>query len=79
MAQNTANPIHAAEDGFEAYYTEKLWEWIPGVYRELDAAEDNPTPGVLRALIEIVARHAAVIRRDVDRLWDDQFITLADD
>ena len=79
MAQLTQGPTRAANDGFERYYAEKLWEWIPEVYRDADGRDDNPGKGTLRALIELVADQAAVIRRDVDRLWDDQQITLADD
>ena len=55
----------------------KLWHWIPEIYRTLDI--DPPNPGVLRALIEIVATQAAVLRRDIDRVWDDQAIELCDE
>ena len=79
MAQLTHGPTRAANDGFERYYAEKLWEWIPEVYRDADGRDDNPGKGTLRALVELIADQAAVIRRDVDRLWDDQQITLADD
>ncbi|MDO6416125.1 hypothetical protein Q4F19_17195 [Sphingomonas sp. BIUV-7] len=33
----------------------------------------------MRAIVELVAGQAAVIRRDIDRLWDDQQTALADD
>ena len=79
MAQVTQEPTRAVNDGFERYYAEKLWEWIPEVYRDADGQDDNPGKGTLRALIELIAGQAAVMRRDVDRLWDDQQITLADD
>jgi hypothetical protein len=64
-------------DGFERYYTEKIWEWIPAVYKDEDglAAE----PDVLRSIVIILARQAAVARRSIDRLWEDQFIELCDD
>ena len=29
-------------------------------------------PGALRAIVEIVAVQAAILRRDIDRVWDDQ-------
>ena len=67
----------AARDDFERYYAEKIWEWIPAVYRHEDGIADEP--GVLRALVEILARQAAVARRSVDRLWEDQFIDFCDD
>ncbi len=67
---------NVADDKFEAYYTEKLWTLIPPFYREKDGLADNP--GVLRAIIEILARQAAILRRSADRLWDDEFIDLCD-
>ncbi len=69
--------IIEADDGYVSYYAEKLWHWIPEIYRSLDA--EQPNPGPLRAIIEIVAQEAATLRRDVDRLWDDQSIELCDD
>jgi hypothetical protein len=65
------------QDNFKEYFTEKLWEMIPAVYRHEDGIAANP--GVLRAFIEILAEQAAVVRRSHDRLWDDQFIELCDD
>ena len=70
----TANP---ARDEFERYYAEKLWEWIPPIYRQEDALAEQPH--VLRALVEILACQAAVARRSMDRLWDDAFIESCDD
>ena len=64
-------------DGYPQYYTEKLWSWVPEIYRTLDA--DPPANNVLRAMIELVADQAAILRRDIDRLWDDQAIELCDD
>ena len=66
-----------ARDEFERYYTEKLWDWIPAIYRHEDGLAENPD--VLRALVEILARQAAVSRRSIDRLWEDQFIDFCDD
>ncbi|MEO1611727.1 MAG: hypothetical protein AAFU55_05170, partial [Pseudomonadota bacterium] len=77
MSETATAPFETADDGFERYYAEKLWSWIPEFYRTLDA--DPPNPGVLRAIIEIVASQAAVLRRDVDRVWDDQAIELCDE
>lgn len=73
-ATRTSTP---PRDGYEVYYTEKLWSWVPEVYRTLDL--DPPANGVLRAMIELVADEAAILRRDIDRLWDDQAIELCDD
>lgn len=64
-------------DEFLEYFTEKLWQLIPGIYRHEDGLADSP--GVLRALVDILAEQAVVLRRSNDRLWEDQFIDLCDD
>ncbi|MEI6682127.1 MAG: hypothetical protein WCO44_05845 [Bacteroidota bacterium] len=64
-------------DQFEQYYTEKLWEAIPSIYRHEDGMADKP--GVLRAIVSVMAKQAAILRRSQDRLWDDQFIELCDE
>jgi len=64
-------------DGFETYFAEKLWEMIPSIYRHEDGLAERP--GVLRALVEVLAEQAAILRRSHDRLWDDQFVELCDD
>ena len=61
-------------DQYEQYFAEKLWESIPGIYRHEDGLGENP--GVLRALVEVMAAQAALLRRSNDRLWEDQFIEL---
>ncbi len=66
-----------ANDGYEVYFAEKLWELIPGIHRDRDGREEGA--GTLRALVEIYAREAAKIRRSQDHLWDDAFIELSDD
>lgn len=66
-----------AQDNFEQYFAEKLWEMIPGIYRHEDGIAEDP--GVLRALIDILAGQAAILRRSHDRLWEDQFIELCQD
>jgi hypothetical protein len=63
-----------AQDNFQVYFAEKLWEMIPSIYRHEDGLGENP--GALRALIEILAEQAAILRRSHDRLWEDQFIEL---
>jgi hypothetical protein len=65
-----------ANDHFQIYFAEKLWEMIPAFYREEDGRADNP--GVLRGIVEVVAEQASHLRRSNDRLWDDQFIDLCD-
>lgn len=65
------------EDRFEQYFAEKFWEMIPANYRHEDGLGDNP--GVLRALVQVMAQQAARLRRSHDRLWEDQFIELCND
>ncbi len=65
-----------AGDNFNIYLAEKIWEMIPAFYRDEDGLAENP--GVLRAIVEIIAEQAANLRRSNDRLWDDQFIDLCD-
>ncbi|MEM7039569.1 MAG: hypothetical protein AAF570_21520, partial [Bacteroidota bacterium] len=76
MIENTTT-YRPAEDKFETYYAEKLWEMIPQVYRYEDGL--GPHPDVLRSFVLILAKQAAILRRSQDRLWDDQFIELCDD
>ena len=64
-------------DEFERYYTEKIWELIPAVYKDEDGLASNP--GVLRSIVRLFASQAAVARRSMDRLWEDEFIELCDD
>ncbi|MBD0255684.1 MAG: hypothetical protein ICV83_08185 [Cytophagales bacterium] len=66
-----------ARDFFERYYAEKLWESIPAVYRHEDGIAEEP--GVLRALVQVLAKQAATLRRSQDRLWEDQFIETCDE
>ncbi|MBK9036235.1 MAG: hypothetical protein IPL61_34160 [Myxococcales bacterium] len=66
-----------ADDQFERYYIEKLWAWIPSLYRHEDGIAERP--GTLRALVELIGEQVAVLRRSHDRLWDDAFIDLCDD
>ncbi len=77
MADQTDQSAGVALDGFVAYYTEKLWDWVPGFYRTEDAY--TPTPGALRRIIEEMGRDAATLRRRIDRLWENNFVELADD
>lgn len=66
-----------ANDHFEQYYAEKLWETIPSIYRHEDGLAE--APGVLRAIVQVIARQAAILRRSQDSLWDDQFIGLCNE
>jgi hypothetical protein len=61
-----------ANDQFDLYYKEKFWELVPSVYRHEDGLASNP--GVLEAIVKVMAQQAAILRRSQDQLWDDQFI-----
>jgi hypothetical protein len=65
-------------DHYEAYYAEKLWALLPAVYRGADAV-DLEDRGPLRELVERIGVQAAVLRRSIDRLWEDQSIETCDD
>jgi hypothetical protein len=49
---------------------DRLYELLPTLYRESDAAERY----ALRALLRIVGRQAAVVEESIERLYDDLFI-----
>jgi hypothetical protein len=66
-----------ADDQYERFFAEKLWELIPSIHRQEDGLAERP--GTLRAFIELIAEQAALLRRSHDRLWDDAFIDLCDD
>ena len=52
-----------------------LWQLLPAVHRNRDAAAG----GALRALIEVVAEQVLLLEEDLGQLYDDQFIeTCAD-
>lgn len=63
-------------DGYEDFFAEKFWNLIPSHHRSEDATGSHPN--VLRALVEVMAKQAAALRRSGDRLWEDQFIEWAD-
>jgi hypothetical protein len=63
-------------DDYRNYFREKLWQWLPATYRDLDAEEGGRT---LFALVDVLAEQAAYLKRNHDRLWDDAFPELASD
>jgi hypothetical protein len=68
-----ANPDH-----YEAYYADKLWQLLPAVYRAEDA-EALDQSGPLREMVNRIGAQAAILRRGIDRLWEDQSIETCDD
>jgi hypothetical protein len=68
----------AVPDRYEAYYADKLWALVPAIYR----AEDPTGPdgrGPLREIVNRIGAQGAVLRRSIDRMWEDQSIESCDD
>ena len=65
-------------DHYQIYYADKLWQLLPAVYRAQDSAVLDK-PGPLRELVNRIGVQAAVLRRSIDRLWEDQSIETCDD
>src|SRR5262245_36109759 len=65
-------------DHYEAYYSEKLWRLLPVVYRAADAVDASGN-GPLREIVNRIGVQAAIVRRNIDRLWEDQSIETCDD
>jgi hypothetical protein len=65
-------------DHYEAYYADKLWNLIPAVYRAVDT-DQLDSNGPLRELVNRIGAQAAILRRSIDRLWEDQSIESCDD
>jgi hypothetical protein len=74
-----------ADDGYQAYYSGKLWSLLPQIYRTSDPTGTlNPnaqstTNGPLRELVNRIGAQAATLRRSIDRMWEDQSIETCDD
>jgi len=67
----------AVRDGYEARYADKLWSLVPAAYRAADS-ETVDGDGPLRELLERIGASMAVVRRSIDRLWEDQSIESCD-
>ncbi|MDO8586980.1 MAG: hypothetical protein Q7T82_08060 [Armatimonadota bacterium] len=65
-------------DNYEEYYAEKLWNLLPEIYRTEDTP-DFDKKGPLREMVDRIGRQAAIVRRSIDRLWEDQSIETCDD
>jgi hypothetical protein len=66
------------DDGYAAYYAERLWLLLPAVYRTADT-DGLGGHGPLRELINRIGAQVADARRGIDRLWADQSIETCDD
>src|SRR6266700_1348295 len=67
----------AVQDGYERYYGDKLWNMLPAAYRVADS-EIFDAAGPLRELLARIGASMAVVRRGIDRLWEDQSIETCD-
>src|SRR6266481_5074878 len=65
-------------DHYQAYYQDKLWKLLPSIYRSLDT-DSFSVPGPLREMVNRIGAQAAILRRNIDRLWEDQSIETCDD
>src|SRR5262249_49980126 len=65
-------------DHFEAYYADKLWNLLPAVYRAEDTDQFDSN-GPLREMINRIGAQAAIVRRSIDRVWEDQSIETCED
>jgi hypothetical protein len=66
------------QDRYETYYAEKLWQLLPSIYRAEDS-DSFDRNGPLREIVNRIGAQAAILRRSIDRLWDDQSIETCDD
>ena len=67
------------DDAYVTFYAEKIWRLLPAIYRTRDVGSAPGGAGPLREMVERIAVQVAVVRRSIDRLWDDAFIETCDD
>lgn len=60
-------------DGYDQFYANRLWGLLPAIYRTSDAS------GALWELVNRIGAQAAVVRRSIDRLGENQSIETCDD
>ena len=65
-------------DRYEIYYADRLWNLLPEIYRVSDS-DDFDQKGPLRELCERIGVQMAIVRRGIDRMWEDQSIESCDD
>jgi hypothetical protein len=66
------------DDHYAIYYADKLWTLLPPLYRAEDS-ERFDRSGPLREMVNRIGAQAAILRRSLDRLWEDQSIETCDD
>lgn len=70
--------MSAIPDNYAIYYADKLWNLLPAVYRAEDT-DDFGANGPLREIVNRIGAQVANVRRNIDRLWEDQSIETCDD
>lgn len=65
-------------DHYEVYYADKLWSLLPAIYRALDT-DVFDKKGPLHEMVDRIGAQAAILRRSMDRMWEDQSIETCDD
>lgn len=73
-----APPAPPIADGYDAFYQDKLWRLLPAIYRASDSEREDRN-GPLRELVNRLGVQAAILRRSLDRGWEDQSIETCDD
>jgi hypothetical protein len=68
----------SAPDHYDIYYADKLWSLLPAVYRADDTDQFDHN-GPLREMVNRIDAQAAILRRRLDRMWEDQSIETCDD
>jgi hypothetical protein len=67
-----------AADNYAIYYADKLWNLLPAIYRALDTDQLGAN-GPLREIVNRIGGTTGALRRDIDRLWENQSIEACDD
>jgi hypothetical protein len=76
--------MNNAPDHYDVYYADKLWNLLPAIYRAEDtdrfgANGPQRAIGALREMVNRIGVQAAIVRRSIDRMWEDQSIETCDD
>ncbi len=70
--------MNGPADNYSTFYADKLWNLLPAIYRALDT-DDLGANGPLREIVNRIGATAGALRRDIDRLWENQSIEACDD
>jgi hypothetical protein len=65
-------------DGYDEAAAAKLWALLPAVYRAADSQAMDEV-GPLQELLARIGHQVGAVRRNLDRLWEDQSIESCDD